>query len=185
MYADGIIRFLGDAGIDPSDSVTLVLVAHMKATTVGELTLDQFVTGLGALNVTSIDDLKKACPRLRTQLYSDEKMFRMVYLHAYPFNCPPGIKCLQQDVAIALWNILMPPRQYEHLAAWIAFLEKNHNKAISRDTWNMFLDFTTSVGKDFADYDADDGAWPVLMDEFVTHMRGSDGKKSTTVKSVI
>jgi DCN1-like protein 1/2 len=58
------------------------------------------------------------------------------------------------------------------MADWIRFLETREKKHdISRDTWNMALDFfemTKTSG--VADYQ-DDGAWPVIVDEFVEFMR--------------
>ena len=39
-------------------------------------------------------------------------------------------------------------------------------RGIPRDTWNMFLNFVTSVGTDLSLYD-DTEAWPSLLDDFV------------------
>jgi Cullin binding len=36
--------------------------------------------------------------------------------------------------------------------------------------YNSFLEFSVTAGKDLSDYD-DEGAWPVLIDEFVEYYR--------------
>lgn len=36
-----------------------------------------------------------------------------------------------------------------------------------QDTWAQFLDFMHTIKSDFSNYDADGGAWPYLLDEFV------------------
>ena len=41
-------------------------------------------------------------------------------------------------------------------------------RGISRDTWNMFLNFSETVGNDLSVYDEDE-AWPSLFDDFVEY----------------
>ena len=44
--------------------------------------------------------------------------------------------------------------------------EKHNGLGISRDTWALLVEFGKTVNKDLSNYDAE-GAWPVLIDEFV------------------
>lgn len=50
---------------------------------------------------------------------------------------------------------------------WVEFFkgEKKDQLVISKDTWNMLLELIESTKGDFANY-VDDGAWPVLIDQF-------------------
>lgn len=77
------------------------------------------------------------------------------------------------DMAIAYWNLCLRGR-YLYLDLWCQFLQvrgnyqlaiclyvtyglsilqEHHKKAISRDTWNLFLEFTTTVDEQFSNYD--------------------------------
>ncbi|CAE8610545.1 unnamed protein product [Polarella glacialis] len=56
------------------------------------------------------------------------------------------------------------------LDIWIGFVEEKVKNAISKDTWMMLYDLATQVKPDLSDYD-ENGAWPVLIDEFVEHVR--------------
>lgn len=76
-----------------------------------------------------------------------------------------GVYYLAAEVAVALWQLLLQGR-FSRLTEWCQFVGEKYKKMVSKDTWNLLLDFIETVKPDFSDYDAD-GAWPVLIDEFV------------------
>ena len=56
------------------------------------------------------------------------------------------------------------------LPFFIQFLEESKYRVINKDQWFNVLEFSRSVTSDLSNYD-EDGAWPVLLDEFVTWFR--------------
>ena len=73
-------------------------------------------------------------------------------------------------MAMSLWQLVFSPREPPILANWLKFLQSHSDtvRGISRDTWNMFLNFTETVSTDLSVYDEDE-AWPSLFDDFVEH----------------
>lgn len=166
VMAEGIMKLCEDLRIEPEDAAMLVLSWHFKAAAMGEFSREEFEGGLGRLGVDSLDKLRAKLPALRAQL-DDPASYRSIYTFAYGFSCEKGQKCVQLEMALAMWQILIPPQRWRYIEDWCEFLRKQHGRAVSRDTWTQLLDFMLNIKPDFSNYD-ENGAWPYLLDEFVT-----------------
>ncbi|XP_076939139.1 uncharacterized protein LOC143607653 [Bidens hawaiensis] len=80
-----------------------------------------------------------------------------------------GKKSLALETAIGMWQLLYAEKKWPLIHHWCHFLQTKHNKAISRDTWSLLLEFATGVDPGLSNYDAE-GAWPYLIDEFVEYL---------------
>lgn len=154
-------------------------------------------------NIDSIIGMKNRLPGLRNQLNSDPAYFKKVYMHTFDLAKAQGSRTLALDSALDLWTLYIPPALSSRPSAlsrvvtpnasvattsstsdppqftnddfdtWIEFQRKK-GKAVSKDTWSLFVDFIRSIDGDFKEYD-EEAAWPSGIDDFVDHVRTRRG----------
>ncbi|KAI8553204.1 hypothetical protein RHMOL_Rhmol06G0326100 [Rhododendron molle] len=168
ILVDGITLLCNDLQVDPQDIVMLVLSWHMKAATMCEFSKEEFIGGLQALGIDSLEKLRDRIQLMRSEL-KDEQKFREIYGFAFGWAKEKGQKSLALDTAIGMWQLLFEAKHWPLVDHWCQFLQARHNKAISRDTWSQLLEFARMVDPMLSNYDAE-GAWPYLIDEFVEYL---------------
>lgn len=170
---EGITKFLSDLSVDPLDPVTLVISYHFNAKTMGEYTKDEFLGGMTKLRAETTKDLQAQLKTLKAQL-DDPHLFKEVYKFTFNFAKDAGKRSLDFENAKALWEILLA-KKFPFLSEWLEYLDTLAEKNdISKDTWNMLIEFHQLTQGDINKY-VDDGAWPVIIDEFVEWLKKKRG----------
>ncbi|VUZ43960.1 unnamed protein product [Hymenolepis diminuta] len=171
ILATGMERFIvTDLKLNPASRLVLILAWKFGARTQGEFTKDEFFHGLHALECDSIESLQKRLPTLESEIEKPDA-FKSLYTFTFGFANVDrfNAKSLRIDDAIAYMDLLLRGR-FVHLDLWFKFLREKNQAAISKDTWDLLLAFARTIAPDFSDYDVE-GAWPVLIDEFVEWAR--------------
>ncbi|PIK51951.1 putative DCN1-like protein 4 [Apostichopus japonicus] len=118
--------------------------------------------------VDGVPKLKAKLDLLRTQL-SDQVSFKKIYRYAFDFARDKDQRSMDIDRAMAMLALLLGGR-WSHHSAFHHFLEQSHYKVLNKDQWCNILEFSRAIHPDLSNYD-EDGAWPVLLDEFVAWLK--------------
>ncbi|KIY68470.1 defective in Cullin neddylation protein 1 [Cylindrobasidium torrendii FP15055 ss-10] len=141
----------------------------------------------------SLEGIRSVLPRIRAKLHSDPAYFKKVYNHTFDFGRNEGQRSLAMDSALPFWGLLIPAglsgQALAHYVAtedgdealpppgetgwtpqltdlWTEYMETKGGKGVSKDTWQMFLDFVRSMDSRLERFNALD-TWPSTIDDFV------------------
>ncbi|XP_061665649.1 DCN1-like protein 3 [Syngnathoides biaculeatus] len=169
ILEEGMERFCNDLCVDPAEFRVLVLAWKFQAATMCKFTRKEFVEGCKAIQADSLEGICSRFPSMLLEAQGEEN-FKDLYRFTFQFglDADEGQRSLQRDIAIALWRLVFTQDMPSILEHWLDFLGENPPgiRGISRDTWNMFLNFTQAIGPDLSNY-SEDEAWPSLFDTFV------------------
>lgn len=160
----GVEKLCQDLEVLPEDIVMLVFSWKLGAENMGYFKLNEWKTGMVALECDTLVKLKNKIPHLRS-LLKDVGTYKKIYRYAFDFARDKEQKSLDIDTGKAMLQLLLD--SWSLTADFIQFLNRSKYKIINRDQWNSLLEFIRTVDpSDFHGYD-DEGAWPVMIDEFV------------------
>ena len=171
ILAEGMEKFCVDLMVHPAEFIVLVLAWKFQANTMCRFTRTEFVQGCKSIKADCIKAIQSRFPDIRHEVV-DETKFKDLYRFTFNFGLDSegGQRTLPCDIAIPLWKLVFENNEPPLLERWCDFLVANQTRGISRDTWQMFLNFTEVIGDNLDNYD-DNEAWPSLFDDFVEYER--------------
>lgn len=168
VLAEGIVRLCDDLGVRPEEFRVLLIAWKFGAQQMCRFTRDEFLGGCRALRADSISAIQTRFPELVSEAREPVR-FRDLYRFTFRFGLETGQRTLPTDMAAQLWRLVFSLEPPPVLERWLAFLESHPEvRGITSDTWNMFLHFAETAGRDLSTYD-DSEAWPSLFDDFVEY----------------
>mmetsp|Transcript_15321 Transcript_15321/g.41161 ORF Transcript_15321/g.41161 Transcript_15321/m.41161 type:complete len:219 (-) Transcript_15321:301-957(-) len=171
---EGVESFCADIGLDPSDVLVLVFAWQLDAGRMGYFTKSEWTNGMARLRASTMPELKSALEALHAEAlatartsHGDHNSFRAFYSFAHKFCRDDNKKNLDTETACAMLNMILQPLYPKHVDQFTRYLQKiNRLHGINQDEWICFWELCRSVNDDCSNY-ADDGAWPILLDEYV------------------
>lgn len=161
---EGMEKFCEDIGVEPENVVMLVLAWKLEAQCMGYFTLQEWLKGMGALQCDSTEKLRNSLDYLRSVL-NDSTNFKLIYRYAFDFAREKDQRSLDLNTAKCMLGLLLG-KSWPLFPVFNQFLEQSKYKVINKDQWCNVLEFSRTINLDLSNYD-EDGAWPVLLDEFV------------------
>jgi DCN1-like protein 4/5 len=166
---EGVESLCKDLGVDPEDVVVLVFAWHLNAQSMGFFKREEFINGLQKLGVDSLSKLKSHLNNFRNDL-EDSAKFKDIYRYAFIFAKEKEQKILDLSTSDAMLGLILGNR-FPHTETFRQFLkEQTSYKSVNMDQWLSILEFVKTIKADFSNYD-ENGAWPVLLDEYVEWAR--------------
>jgi Ca2+-binding EF-hand superfamily protein len=187
MNLDQLLRFIHDLQFEPSDREILILCWKMNASKQGELQRNEFLNGCQELQCDTLDKLREKIKQLNKEIETDQEKFKQLYIYTFNFaRSSTSMKNLDVQPAVAYWKMLFSgnptnkhSQKFKFLDLWLKFLdERSNQRSITKDTWDLLLDFSTTIRPDFSNYDHD-GAWPTLIDDFVEYVKTAQTQSSS------
>jgi len=170
ILAEGVEKFCEDLEVRPDEFIVLVLAWKLNAETMCVFTREQFISGCQSMRVDSIKAIQSKFSDLLTEI-QNKQTFKDMYKWTYRFGLDheAGQRTLPVEMAVSLWKLIFSQNEPAILPRWLTFLQKHQSiRGVSRDTWDMFLNFVEQVSDDLTSYD-DTEAWPSLLDDFVEY----------------
>lgn len=169
---EGMEKFCEDIGVEPENIVMLVIAFKLSAKQMGYFTSEEWEQGMSSMQCDNADKLKSRLEELRS-LLNDQVQFKNIYRYAFDFARDKDQRCIDIDIAKGMLKLLLGSKWPKFPQFW-QFLEQSKYKVLNRDQWNNVLEFSRSIKPDLSNYDVD-GAWPVLIDEFVEWYKENGG----------
>ncbi|XP_056139494.1 DCN1-like protein 5 [Lampris incognitus] len=161
---EGMEKFCEDIGVEPENIIMLVLAWQLEASSMGFFTKEEWLRGMTLLQCDCTESLQGKLDYLRSQL-NDSGLFKNIYRYAFDFARDKDQRSLDMDTAKSMLALLLG-RTWPLFPVFHQFLEQSKYKGMNKDQWYNVLEFSRTINTDLSNYD-EDGAWPVLLDEFV------------------
>jgi len=136
----------------------------------------KFVESRVDTRVSIFDELLKLISQL--DLVVDFSEFSRFYDFVFFMCRENGQKNISVSKLVFALRLFLAGR-FRLLNPWCDFVEKNQRHNISEDTWQQVLAFSRCVHENLEGYDPE-GAWPVLIDDFVERMYRVSGTNDNT-----
>lgn len=168
MGPEAMEKFCEDIGVEPENIVMLVLAWKMGAKHMGFFSEEEWLHGLSSLQCDTIQKIQGKLDYLKS-LLNDQNHFKSIYRYAYDFARDKDQRSMDMATAKAMLQLLLG-KHWPLCASFHQFLEQSKYRVINKDQWCNVLEFSRTIKPDLSNYD-EDGAWPVLLDEFVEWLR--------------
>jgi len=175
---EGVEQLCNSLGVDPADVLILVLAWQLGAKQMGYFSRDEWLSGTTMLGVaTSYESLLERLKQVYTAARKRHESLRDLHMFTHKFCREEQKKNIEVGAAVAMLQLLHGEAYRAKIPGLCEFLQAHDTatkRGVSADEWSMMLNFFQEVDDDCGNYN-EDGAWPLLLDDFVEWHREKSG----------
>ena len=175
---EGIEKLCTALGVEPTDVLVLVLAWLVGASQMGYFTREEWLTGQQNLGVaTSNETLVEQLQAIYAAVRKNTEQLRSLHRFTHQFCREERKKNIDVGAAVPMLGLLHEKAYPGHVPKLCEFLQSHETstkRGVSADEWAMMLNFFAEIKPDCSNYQ-DDGAWPLLLDDYVEWRRETDG----------
>lgn len=160
IQGDGLMSLLNDLSVDPTSITALVFCWKMNMKLAFTLKRDEWSSCLSDHSITSMSLLKQKAQNAWPAELKNQESFKLFYNFVFDYSKEFGSRSLPVEVASPTWKVVLQGK-YKHLDHWCEFIETEFNKAVPKDLWAQFLEFS-KLYTDLTTYE-DDGMLLLLL----------------------
>merc|ERR1711892_258107 len=166
---DGVEIMCAQLGLAPDSLEILIMCYSMDLSQMGFIERHEFLKM--SQFIASRATLKNHLVEHRMGLRFEMELSKKLHRFAFDFCRDDEKKIIDKETAVAMLTCVMKNR-WKLLDLFCEYLHKSTYRGINRDQWNNIDEFVRSYGdfENAAEYDPD-GAWPVMIDEFVEFIK--------------
>ncbi|CCF59636.1 hypothetical protein KAFR_0H02270 [Kazachstania africana CBS 2517] len=179
----GMIKLIKDCGLAIEDLATICLahILHWENLQ-DKIYRDDFLQYLFEQGCCTVNDIKVVLKDLNEKLNTDPTYFTTIYNFSFGLILDDDTRnqSIDMDIAIEYWKLFFLNESIqsveisnELLSLWFQFLADERKKQVSKDIWQMILEFFRKF-KDLESlkesYDEND-PWPFVIDEFYEYLQ--------------
>jgi len=161
---EGIEKLCLSLSVEPENIVMLVIAWKMEAKQMGYFSIHEWLKGMSELQCDSLSKLKNKFDYLYS-LLNNSSYYKSIFRYAFDFAKDKDQRSIDIDTAKAMLQLLLE-RRWSMYSSFHQFLEQSKYRVLNKDQWCNILEFSRLISADLRNYD-EDGAWPVMLDEFV------------------
>ncbi|KAL1508630.1 hypothetical protein AB1Y20_004726 [Prymnesium parvum] len=168
---EGVERLCQALNLDPSDVLVLVFAWKLGAKRMGYFLHEEWLAGCKSFSSAhSTSELCNLLKAIHDSTLRDPSALRSIHSFTHKFcREDERVRNVEISSAIIMLQLLHGKTFPAHVKNLVAFMESNaplQKRGVSHDEWMMILQFCREVEPDCSNYQ-DDGAWPVLLDDYV------------------
>jgi len=171
---DGMEKLCEAIDVDPADVLMLVFAWCLGASQMGYFSREEWLSAVAKLgDVTSEAELKERAEEIHKSSLREPEALRELHQFAHKFCREERKKNIDVGSARIMLKLLLEPLYEEHVESLSRFLEQHAEvgkRGVSMDEWTMLLQFCREISPDCDNFQ-DDGAWPLLLDDYVEWRR--------------